>query len=98
MNWKTDFRSLYYLGAPPPDDPMIKLKETALLLIDVQNTYLERPDRASLSAEEQQCFDLWTPFHQRMQGQVIPRTVQMLNLARANGIECLFARIASHTL
>ena len=97
MNWKTDFRSLYYLGAPAPDDPVIILKETALLVIDVQNTYLERPDRASLSAEEQQRFDLWTPFHQRMKGQVIPRTAQMLNLARANGIECLFARIASHT-
>ena len=97
MNWKTDFRSLYYLGAPAPDDPVIKLKETALLVIDVQNTYLERPDRASLSAEEQLRFDLWTPFHQRMKDQVIPRTAQMLNFARANGIECLFARIASHT-
>ena len=97
MNWKTDFRSLYYLGAPVPDDPAIKLKETALLVIDVQNTYLERPDRGSLSEEEQLRFDLWTPFHQRMKGQVIPRTVEMLNLARENGIECLFARIASHT-
>ena len=76
---------------------MIKQNETALLVIDVQNTYLERPDRASLSAEEQQRFDLWTPFHQRMKGQVIPRTAQMLNLARESGIECLFARIASHT-
>ena len=97
MNWKTDFRSLYYLGAPPPDDPVINPKETALLVIDVQNTYLERPDRASLSAEEQLRFDLWTPFHQRMKGQVIPRAAQMLKLARENGIECLFARIASHT-
>ena len=97
MNWKTNFRSLYYLGAPAPDDPVIKQNETALLVIDVQNTYLERPDRASLSAEEQLRFDLWTPFHQRMKDQVIPRTAQMLNFARANGIECLFARIASHT-
>ena len=97
MNWKTDFRSLYYLGAPPPDDPVINPKETALLVIDVQNTYLERPNRASLSAEEQQRFDLWTPFHQRMKDPVIPRTAQMLKIARENGIECLFARIASHT-
>ena len=97
MNWKTDFRSLYYLGAPAPDDPVIKLKEAALLVIDVQNTYLERPDRASLSAQEQQHFDLWTPFHQRMKSQVIPGTARMLQFARENGIECLFARIASHT-
>ena len=97
MSWKTDFRSLYYLTAPPPDDPVIKRTETALLVIDVQNTYLERPERSSLSADEQLRFDLWTPFHQRMTDQIIPRTAQMLKLARGNGIECLFARIASHT-
>ena len=98
MNWKTDFRSLYYLGAPPPEDPVITPKETALLVIDVQNTYLERPDRTALSKDEQHHFDLWTPFHERMKSSVIPRTATMLQFARANGIECLFARIASHTL
>jgi len=97
MTWKTDFRSLYYLGAPEPDDPVIKPAETALLVIDVQNTYVERPARDSLSAEEQKRFDLWTPFHARMQKSVIPRTEEMLKLCRAAGIECLFARIACHT-
>jgi biuret amidohydrolase len=97
MSWKTDFRSLYYKGAPAPDDPVIIPKETALLVIDIQNTYLERPERASLSAEEQERYDLWTPFHQRMHTSVIPGTAKMLAFARANGIECLFARIACHT-
>jgi biuret amidohydrolase len=97
MSWKNEFRSLYYRDAPPPDDPIIVLKETALLVIDIQNAYLERPDRASLSPAEKHSFDLWTPFHQRMHGQVIPRTAEMLKLARANGIECIFARIACHT-
>jgi nicotinamidase-related amidase len=97
MSWKTDFRSLYYLGAPEPDDPVINPKETALLVIDVQNTYLERPDRRSLSPDEQKRFDLWTPFHQRMHKSVIPGTAGMLEFARAHGIECLFARIACHT-
>ncbi|TIV89490.1 MAG: amidase, partial [Mesorhizobium sp.] len=23
MSWKTGFRSLYYLGAPEPDDPVL---------------------------------------------------------------------------
>ena len=98
MNWKQSFRSLYYLGAPEPDDPVIVPSQTALLIIDVQNTYLERPDRASLSAEEQQRYGLWTPFHERMHGQVIPRTAKMLELCRKAGIECLFARIACHTM
>ncbi len=53
MNWKTDYRSIYYQGAPEPDDLVLPLKETALLVIDVQNTYLDRPDRATLSAAEQ---------------------------------------------
>ena len=97
MSWKTGFRSLYYLGAPEPDDPVLVPAQTAMLVIDVQNTYLERPDRASLSPQEQQRYDLWTPFHERMHGTVIPNTARLLALARQNGIECLFARIACHT-
>jgi biuret amidohydrolase len=97
MNWKTDYRSLYYRGAPEPDDLVLPASETALLVIDVQNTYLERPDRATLSRPGQELYDAWTPFHERMHGQVIPRTGELLKLCRANGVECLFARIASHT-
>lgn len=97
MSWKTDFRSLYYLGAPEPDDPVIIPAETAFLVIDVQNTYLARPDRATLGPEEQRRFDLWTPFHTRMHNSVIPNTAKMLDLCRKAGIECLFARIACHT-
>ncbi len=47
MNWKTLFRSIYYEGAPEPDDPVIHPRKTAFLVIDVQNTCLGRPDHAS---------------------------------------------------
>jgi biuret amidohydrolase len=97
MSWKTEYRSLYYLGAPEPDDPVIRTAETALLIIDIQNTYLERPDRNTLSHEEQTRFDLWTPFHNRMHTSVIPRTAEVLEFCRNRGIECIFARIACHT-
>ena len=97
MNWKTGYRSLYYMGAPEPDDIVLNPKETALLVIDVQNTYLARPDRSTLPPEEQKRFDLWTPFHERMHKSVIPGTAKMLDFARSRGIECLFARIACHT-
>ena len=76
---------------------MLVPAQTAILVIDVQNTYLERPDRASLSPQEQHRYDLWTPFHERMHATVIPNTARLLALARQNGIECLFARIACHT-
>lgn len=97
MTWKTRNRSFYYQGAPAPDDLDFKPAETALLVIDVQNTYLERPDRASLDAAGQAHYDAWTPFHTRMNGSVIPTCARLLDLARRNGIECLFARIACQT-
>ncbi len=97
MTWKTAYRSLYYEGAPEPDDPVVNPRETALLVIDIQNTYVERPDRGTLNPEEQRRFDLWTPFHERMRKSVIPNTAKMLDFARRHGIECIFARIACHT-
>lgn len=97
MSWKTAFRSIYYDGAPEPDDPELTKQHTALLIIDVQNTYLERPDRAALASEEQRRYDAWAPFHDRMHQIVLPRTQDLLKAFRQNGIECLFARIACHT-
>lgn len=97
MSWKTSFRSIYYDGAPEPDDPVLDPRSTALLVIDVQNTYLQRPDRAALSPDEQRRYDAWTPFHTRMHEVVIPRTARLLKQFRQNRIECLFARIACHT-
>lgn len=97
MTWKTAYRSIYYATAPEPETPVLNPAETAILVIDVQNTYLKRPDRSSLSPQDQAQYDLWTPFHARMNTQVIPRTAALLASARAAGIECLFARIACHT-
>jgi nicotinamidase-related amidase len=97
MNWKTDYRSIYYLGAPEPPDLNLKPAETALLVIDVQNTYRQRPDRAALTPEEQVRYDLWTPFHRRLEEKVIPNTADLLARFRRAGIDCLHARIASHT-
>ncbi len=97
MTWKTAYRSIYYDGAPEPEDPDLAHAETALLVIDVQNTYLERLDRNTLSPEEQRQYDAWTPFHDRMRDQLIPRTRGLLEAFRAKNIECIFARIATHT-
>ena len=97
MSWKTAYRSIYYDGAPEPDDPDLSPATTALLIIDVQNTYLVRPDRAVLSLDEQRRYDAWTPFHERMHNVVIPRTQDLLAAFRKAKIECLFARIACHT-
>jgi biuret amidohydrolase len=97
MSWKTRHRSFYYDGAPEPADLDLVWAETALLVIDVQNTYVERPDRASLAPADQARYDAWTPFHRRMRDMVIPRSAELLRLFRKNRLECLFARIACQT-
>lgn len=95
--WKTRHRSLYYATAPAPDDPELPAGATALLVIDVQNTYLERPARESLPPAEQAHYDAWTPFHTRMRDVVIPHIAAAQALCRAHGIEVLHARIACAT-
>lgn len=96
MNWKTAHRSFYYQGAPDPADPILVKGKVALLVIDVQNTYLERPDPAVLQGEDLARYHGWTPFHDRMHGTVIPNTQRLLERFRTSGLDVLFARIACH--
>ncbi|MBC8241673.1 MAG: cysteine hydrolase family protein [Alphaproteobacteria bacterium] len=94
MSWKQAYRSMYYQGAPEPEDMVLDPVETALLVIDIQNEYMERPDRDTLSPDELAQYDAWTPFHERMWNSVIPNTKRALADFRERGVECLFARIA----
>jgi nicotinamidase-related amidase len=96
-SWKTAHRSLYYEQAPEPDDPTLEKGKLALLVIDVQNAYLARPDPATLDAAGRAQYDAWTPFHQRMQATVIPTIRRLLERFRRDGHEVLFARIACQT-
>jgi biuret amidohydrolase len=96
-SWKTAHRSLYYRGAPEPDDPVLARGKLALLVIDVQNAYLARPEPATLDADGRAAYDAWTPFHERMHGTVIPTIRRLLDRFRGDGHEILFARIACQT-
>ncbi len=89
-SWKTAYRSFYYEKAEAPDDIHLLKEETALLVIDIQNTYLEEPD----DTEEA---ERWAPFFERMNNTVIPNTAKLLSYARTKGIEAMFARIACLT-
>jgi len=89
-DWKTAYRSFYYETAEEPEDIVLPAGETALLVIDIQNTYLEIPDDPNEAAR-------WAPFLERMNTIVIPNTARLLTLARARGIEVIFARIACLT-
>lgn len=87
MNWKTAYRSFYYQGAPAPDDLVLPFAQTAMLSIDVQNTYLQVSD----DAEERL---RWTPFQRRMRDQVIPATRLLQEAFRRHGMDVIHARIA----
>jgi len=90
MNWKTAFRSFYYENAKEPDDIKLDPKTTALLVIDIQNTYLEK-------SEDEVEAVRWAPFLERMNSLVIPNTAMLIDWARGSGVEVMFARIACET-
>ncbi len=90
MNWKTDFRSFYYAKAPEPEDIVLPPAATAVLVIDIQNTYLTIPDDPDEAAR-------WAPFRARLTEVVIPNTARLIALARERGVEVIFARIACLT-
>ncbi|MEL6267930.1 MAG: isochorismatase family cysteine hydrolase [Pseudomonadota bacterium] len=87
MSWKTAYRSFYYEGAEAPADIVLDPATTAVLVIDIQNTYLEDKDTAEETAR-------WGPFYARMRETVIPNTARLIADARARGVEVIFARIA----
>ena len=87
MNWKTDYRSFYYENTPEPADLALPADETAILSIDVQNTYMTPSDDPAERAR-------WAPFHARMHEIVIPTTDRLQNSFRQHGMDVLHARIA----
>lgn len=87
MTWKTAYRSFYYADAEEPADIRLDPKTTALLVIDVQNTYLE-PKATPAETER------WGPFYARMRETVIPNTARLIAECRARGVEVMYARIA----
>ena len=95
MNWKTERRSFYYDGAPEPEDPQLVAGKVALLVIDVQNVYLDRPNPATLAGEDLARYHAWTPFHERMPGTVLPSVRKLLTAFRSRGLDVLYARIAA---
>jgi len=89
-DWKAAHRSFYYETAEEPGDIVLPPAETALLVIDIQNTYVAPKD----DTDEQ---NRWQPFFDRMNNTVVPNTGRLMNLCRIKGVEVMFARIACMT-
>ena len=86
-DWKHAHRSFYYETAEEPGDIRLDPRKTALLVIDIQNTYMEVDDDPVEAGR-------WAPFRERMNEVVIPNTVRLIDDCRARGVEIMFARIA----
>ena len=97
MSWKTAYRSFYYDGAPETEDMDLAWRETALLVIDIQNTYLDDRKREQVPPGELARWEAWRPFNKRMREIVIPNTQAMIETFRENKQEIVFARIACMT-
>ena len=89
-DWKKAFRSFYYETAEDPEDIALDRSKTADLIIDIQHTYLEPKDTPEENAR-------WQPFYERMNKTVIPNSAKLIEWARSEGIEVMFARIACQT-
>jgi len=87
MSWKRAYRSFYYANAEEPADIRLDPATTALLVIDIQNTYLEDKDTPEETAR-------WQPFYRRIRQVVIPNTARLIAECRKRGVEVIFARIA----
>jgi len=87
MNWKTAYRSFYYQDAPEPEDLVLPFQETALLTIDVQQTYMNVSENPAERAR-------WAPFHQRMREITIPAIRSLQDAFRQHGLDVIHARIA----
>ncbi len=86
-DWKTAYRSFYYETAESPQDIVLPAQQIALLVIDIQNTYME-VDSDLVEAER------WAPFRKRMNEIVIPNTAKLVAYCRKRDVEVIFARIA----
>ena len=97
MSYKDNFRSFYYQNLTEIPDVILNAKETALLVIDIQNTYLDDDPHKNRSPEELKEFQRWQPFYHRMRQTVIPTTQKLLTFFRNKHLSVFFARIACLT-
>jgi len=96
MDWKRRNRSFYTHDFPEPDDPELAPGRTALLVVDVQNVYLDEPDPAGLDAAGLERYRQWHPFHQRVREVVVPNVGRLLERCRAADLDVAFVRVGSH--
>lgn len=72
-------------------------KKTALLLVDLQRVFVERPKDANESKDEQAHREKWSQFYDAMEEIVIPNNKRILDVCRKKNIDIVYAKIQSRT-
>ncbi|HCO18705.1 MAG TPA: cysteine hydrolase [Tissierellales bacterium] len=71
----------------------INPKKTALLVIDMQKVFLNRPSLENATERERDYYKRWEPFYDKIENVVIPNNKKLIEACRNSNIEVVFAKI-----
>ena len=86
------FNSVYYQDAK--DCPIVIDNHTALLVIDLQNTYLKLGTKDAASCYQSK---LWQDFHEHLEKVILVNAKYLIEKFRSTNLPVIFARIATFT-
>ncbi|MBE6035256.1 MAG: cysteine hydrolase [Clostridiales bacterium] len=86
--------SYYYETMTEWPDIEVDPKKTALLIVDMQKEFVSREIGESIQFREMGEWERWLPFHDRLDGIVIPNNVKLLEYFREKNMAVTFGRIA----
>ena len=88
--------SFYYEPDKDRGEVSINPEKTALLVIDMQRVFVERPVYENPTPEQSLLQARWAPFYDTIEGVVIPNLRKILSAFRKKGMEVTFAKIQCH--
>ena len=94
MKVKEKYLNFYYETIGEVCEPEINPKNTALLLVDLQNEFVRRDCGEALQFQAAGEWDRWIPFHDRLDEVVIPNNQKLLEFFRKNNLTVTYGRIA----
>lgn len=88
--------SFYYEMDEDVGEISINPEKTALLVIDMQNVFLRRPDQENMNEKEIENSKRWEQFYEKIDNEVIPNNKKLIDFFRRKDLEVIFAQIACH--
>lgn len=96
MKVNNRFVSFYYELDDDIGSIDINPGKTALLVIDMQKVFLDRPLLEYASEREREYYKGWEYFYDKIENVVIPNNKKLIDYFRENQMEVIFAKIQCH--